>query len=213
MDDVWTELRGVLAGLREDSSRPLQGYPDPRGDRDRHPPFAIRLQPWATEVAAQLHKRFGDQVRLTVGSLSYPDPAKGWQPLFREAPDVGPNVLMTTLAEPLSIPSGHTAHATPIITNTGSADLAIRTAGQLVGLVLDTRTRAVVGGYSGAQRLRLVVFRAAPGETVEVPLLVGTASFVPELGYAIPPGEWVVAADLDLGGRVVRTPGLPLTVT
>lgn len=83
-----------------------------------------------------------------------------------------------------------------------------------MGLVLDPKTLAVVGGYAGAMRAPLVVFQAGSGETVEVPLLVGTASFVPELGYAVPPGEWLLAADLDLGGgKVARTPGLAFTVT
>ena len=55
------------------------------------------------------------------------------------------------------------------------------------------------------------VFVVPPGETASVPLLVGTDSFRPELGYAVPPGEWGLRATLspELG----RTPVLPLTIT
>ena len=211
MENVWADLKLVLIELRDDPAQPLQGYPDPRVDRDRHPPFDIHLQPWATEVAGRLHERFGDGVRLTVGALAYPDPTASAMPQRRPIPEASDVVV--ALAEPLSVPSGHTARVTLLITNLHAEDIAIHTGGQLVGLILDPKTSAVVGGYAGAMRAPLVVFRAAPGETVEVPLLVGTASFAPELGYAIPPGEWAVAADLDLGdGRVARTPMLPLTV-
>ena len=213
MSDLWAELKVVLTELRDDPSGPLAAYPDPRVDRDRHPPFDIHLQPWATEVAAQLHERFGDGVRLTVGALAYPDPAVSSLPPGRPVPEIASDVTVA-LAEPLSVPSGHTARANFLVTNTGADDLVIHATGRLMGRVLDPKTRAVVGGYAGAMRLPLRIFQAAPGETVEVPLLVGTASFVPELGYAVPPGEWAVVADLDLvGGRTVRTPGLAFTVT
>ena len=44
-------------------------------------------------------------------------------------------------------------------------------------------------------------------------LLSVTASFASELGYAIPPGQWVFDAVIDLGdeGRYV-TPHLPIAV-
>jgi hypothetical protein len=54
----------------------------------------------------------------------------------------------------------------------------------------------------------------APGATERIPLLVGTASFVPDLGYAVPPGEWGVQANLaPAAGTAVRAPALPLTIT
>jgi hypothetical protein len=45
-------------------------------------------------------------------------------------------------------------------------------------------------------------------------MLVATASRVPDLGYAIPPGQWGIRVTLDpAAGRAVRTPPLPVTVT
>jgi hypothetical protein len=46
----------------------------------------------------------------------------------------------------------------------------------------------------GAQQLPLVIFRVPPGQTGQVPLLIGTASATPHLGYAIPPGDWGIEA-------------------
>jgi hypothetical protein len=70
----------------------------------------------------------------------------------------------------------------------------------------------------GAQQLPLVIFRVPPGQTGQVPLLIGTASFMPRLGYTIPPGDWGIQATLTLGPHSRdsprrRTPILPLTVT
>jgi hypothetical protein len=53
---------------------------------------------------------------------------------------------------------------------------------------------------------------------VRIPLLVGTASSRPELGYAVPPGEWGIQVTLKLGQDprsplLRRTPILPLTIT
>jgi len=69
----------------------------------------------------------------------------------------------------------------------------------------------VVSCRSGARPLtaRVVVFR----RHASVRLLSVTASFASELGYVIPPGQWVFDAVIDLGdeGRYV-TPHLPITV-
>ena len=50
--------------------------------------------------------------------------------------------------------------------------------------------------------------------TVRVPLLIGTASFTPRLGYAVPAGLWGLAVDLAIeavGQR--RTPMMDLAIT
>jgi hypothetical protein len=75
-----------------------------------------------------------------------------------------------------------------------------------------------VGGFAGPQTLPLIIFRVAPGRTERVPLLIGTASFTPRLGYAIPPGNWAMQATLTLGPHPrasprKRTPILPLIIT
>ena len=76
----------------------------------------------------------------------------------------------------------------------------------------------MVGGYSGAQTLPLKFFLAAPGGSARIPLLIGTASVTPRLGYTVPPGEWGIQATLKLGPDPRspsrrRTPILPLTIT
>jgi hypothetical protein len=84
--------------------------------------------------------------------------------------------------------------------------------------VVDPATGEVVGGFHGAQTLPLIMFRVAPGATERIPLLIGTASFTPRLGYTVPAGTWGIEATLDLGpnprGPIRRrTPVLSLTIT
>ena len=52
------------------------------------------------------------------------------------------------------------------------------------------------------------------GRPRQVPPLIGTASRLPRLGYAISPGDRGIQATLTLGpGPRGRTPILPLTIT
>ena len=86
----------------------------------------------------------------------------------------------------------------------------------------------VVGGGTGIEHLVSVEISVASGATMIVPLVVGTASYVPELGHAIPAGNWAMRVVLDIqdvdgvgwqrptdraGRRRLRTPLLPITVT
>jgi hypothetical protein len=62
----------------------------------------------------------------------------------------------------------------------------------------------------------LVVFQVEPGTTERIPLLIGTDSITPRLGYSIPAGNWGLQVALALGRRdalIRRTPILPLTIT
>jgi hypothetical protein len=131
-------------------------------------------------------------------------------------------------APPIVVASGRTVRGALRVHNTGTEPIVIATNGQVTAQVLDPDTRVVVGGFAGMQRLPLIHFRAAPGDSVVVPVLVGTASFSPDLGYVVPAGKWAIQVILELedenatgwdrgtgrpGRRRVRTPLLPITVT
>jgi hypothetical protein len=83
----------------------------------------------------------------------------------------------------------------------------------VTAVVVEPGTSEVVGGFAGAQHLPLVRFQVEPGESTPIPMLVGTASIAPRLGYAVPPGRWAIEVRLNLGDRGwFRTPLVPLTV-
>ena len=210
--EIWEDLRLVLAELQDTGV--LTSYPDPRRDRTDQPPFRVRLACWATDAAADLHSRFGDGLNLVVGALGYPDPSASRVPQIKSKPALDPTEALVALDGPGVVRSGDVLHTGMMIANTSDHGLAINTNGRLTALVLDSQTGHVVGGYSGAQILPLMRFEVLPGAQATIPLLVGTSSFRPELGYRVPAGNWEMAADLHLGdGRVVRSNSIPLTVT
>jgi hypothetical protein len=212
---TWDELKAVLAELADADPVPLTTWPDPGQDDGRQPPFAIELEPWATGVAQRLHERFGDDVHLMVGALRYPERTLPAPPVTPPAvPDLDPAELSVTLDGPLSVRSGDMAHHGLVVRNLGRRDVVIGTTGELIAEVVDLGTGEVVGGYPGAVRLMLQTFTVEPSRAERIPLLVATASLIPALGYAVPPGQWGVRATLDpAAGSAVRTPALPVTVT
>ncbi|MGD0985797.1 MAG: hypothetical protein ABSA65_18610 [Acidimicrobiales bacterium] len=225
---VWDELKGVLLEL-EDAGALVQ-YPDPRVDANRQPPFEIHLQPRATDAAESLHRRFGDDVELVVGFLRHPQrqPRRQHTGARDDIPDMDPKSMAVELDAPIIVASGRTVRVALRVHNLSADTIVICTNGQVTAQVLDPDTRAVVGRFAGGQILPGIYFRAAPGETVVVPVLVGTASFSPDLGYVLPAGVWAIQVVLELedenatgwqrgtgrpGRRQVRTPLLPITVT
>jgi hypothetical protein len=68
---MWDALKAAIIRLRDEQPGALTGHPGLRDD-DQRPPFAIMLAAWATDLAAELHRQFGDDVELTVGGMAYP---------------------------------------------------------------------------------------------------------------------------------------------
>jgi hypothetical protein len=217
---VWDELKVVLAGLRDHQPDILMQYPTPEVDKGRQQPFTIRLAPWAAATAEELHQQFGDDIELTVGALPYPPGRQPPRPPAAGPPAdlLDPHEIAAELDGPAVVSSGHTLRHGLLLRNLTARELQIATNGQVTAVVVDPHAGGVVGGFAGPQTLPLIIFRVAPGQTERVPLLIGTASSTPRLGYAIPPGDWGIQATLTLGPHPVdsprrRTPVLPLTVT
>jgi hypothetical protein len=211
---VWAELSLLLTQLRDEHPCPLVQYPSPR--HRGKPPLRIRLAPWAVATAAELHNRFGDYVELSVGTLPYPPGRRPHRPhvFDRQADVLSPAEAVIRLDGPAVVQSGHTLRHGMLVRNKTERDLRISTNGQVTAIVVDPGTGEVVGGFSGVQQLPLVVARVPAGETRRIALLIGTASFTPNLGYAVPAGNWGIQAALDLpSGSRKLTPLMPLTIT
>ena len=220
---VWDELRASLARLRDEQQWTLLEFPDPRYEQAQPPPYQITLAPTAVAVAEDLHRSFGDSVRLTVGALPYPpasEPDRPLDHLLRHPPGelLGQREAEVRLDGPAAVRSGETLRHGLLVHNLTDQVLPIATNGNLTAVVVDPRTGQVVGGFAGAQTMPLIMFPVAPGHTERIPLLIGTASFRPKLGYAVPPGSWGIEVPLtvqrELEGRERRrTPVLPVTIT
>jgi hypothetical protein len=167
-------------------------YPMPEVDEARQPPFMIRLEPWGAATAEELHQQFGDDIELTVGALPHPP---GRQPPRPPAagplPDLlDPHKIAAELADPAVVSSGHTLQHGLLLRNRTGRELQIATNGGVTAVVVDPHAGEVVGGFAAFQNRPLIIFAVAPGQTERLPLLIGTASCTPRLGYAIPPGDW-----------------------
>lgn len=210
---TWQELRPILSELVIREPCPLQGYPDPRAVH-QHLPARIRLRPWALAVAERLHARFGDEVILTVGALSFPgeDGEVEATRVRSSEPLLDPTDVEVIAPEALVVRSGKDLRIELQVTNHRSSPISISTGPSAFGAVLDPSTGEVVGGYSGAAALVHRVHRIDPGATGALPLVVGTASYKRSLGYAVPPGEWLVEVLLRLGEGERRVPFFPLRI-
>src|SRR5271166_2996318 len=209
---VWDKLKVVLARLRDEQRGALMLYPMPKVDEGRQPPFVIRLAPWAAANAAELHQQFGDDVQLTVGALPYPP---GRQPPRPPAAGPAPDLLdlheiAAELDGPAVVGSGHNLLHGLLLRNLTDRELQLATNGQVTAVVVDPHTGEVVGGFAGLENRPLIMFKVAPAQTGRIPLLIGTASCTPRLGYAIPPGDWGLYATLTLGSpSATRSAGGP----
>lgn len=138
---------------------------------------------------------------------------------FRRVPErpsvpiLDPTEISVALDGPLAVRTGRSVRHGLLIENLSEVELRITTNGQLTADVVDPTVGRPVGGYTGAQILPLVLFRVTPGVTQRIPLLVGTSSFVPALGYAVPSGRWALQVTLKMADRrSFRTPLLAFSV-
>ena len=180
----------------------------------------IRLRADQEDLAEKLHERYGAAVDLVVGWLHFPNAEiltpDGWSRTAKSRhpePEEIPDGLHVSLDEELVVHSGGNLRSTIRLHNQTQDEVVVMTNGQVTARVVDPRTRCDIGGYSGAQTLPLVRFHVPAGESVEIPLLIGTASVDPALGYAVPPGQWAIQVTLGLEDRGnFRTPRLPVSV-
>jgi hypothetical protein len=219
---AWDELKVVLARLSEEQPGVLMMYPTLELDPGRVPPvppFGIGLAAWGAATAEELHRQFGDDVELRVGALPYPPgPEQRPRPPAAPLPDLLDSREITVeLDGPAVVRSGHTLRHGLLVRNLSGRELQIATNGSVTAVVVDPQTGEVVGGFSGSVTWPLFVFRVAAGATERIPLLIGTASGTPRLGYVVPAGEWGIQVTLSLGpdrdSPRGRTPILPLTIT
>ena len=209
----WQSLRVDLRRLFEESPGAIVVGPSPDSER-REPPIRIQLAAWATGIAATLNAKYGSLLELQVGAMTFPA-RQLWLsadlPQLRGAP-AEPAGLEVEPLSPLSVRAGRSTHEDVLVTNRTVHELVLLTNGALTSAVTDS-SGSIVGLYVGPLNARRVGFAIESHQSRPVPVLIGTASMAPDLGYAVPPGQWrlVVALHTD-SGNMVSTP-LDITVT
>ena len=209
----WQSLRVDLRRLLEESPGALVVGPNPDSER-REPPIHIQLAAWATDIGATLNTKYGSLLYLRVGAMTFPA-RRLWVsedlPQLRGAP-AEPAGLDVEALSPLSVRTGRYAHDDVLVTNRTAHEHVLITNGSLTSAVADS-SGSIVGLYVGPHTAARVEFAIEPHQSRPVPVLIGTASMVPDLGYAVPPGRWGLVIALHTpSGNMLSAP-LDITIT
>jgi hypothetical protein len=122
-----------------------------------------------------------------------------------------PDDITASLEGPHEVASGTRLNTYLRLHNHTDAEVAIHTQGVWTPTrLVDIDTGDIVGGYWGyVQRLMMKHgedFQLPPHGSLLIPLKVGTASTVPELGYAVPAGKCGLVVYLYLGNPGTSVP-------
>jgi hypothetical protein len=188
-------------------------YPGP--DRERSEKrFHIDMAAWATDIAATLNAKYGSLVDLRVGAMTFPA-RQLWVSEYAHqlhgAP-AEPDGLDVEPLSPLTVRTGRFTRQDVLVTNRAAHRQVLATAGDLQSAVTDS-SGSVVGRYVGPHTAKRVEFWIEPHQSRPVPVLIGTASMVPDLGYAVPPGQWGLVIELQTDSGSMHLAPLELTIT
>ena len=183
----------------------------------------VTLEADGEAFAAELVDTYGAAVDVSVGLFPYPMPselAASTEVHVVCASDIAGPTDMNGLVADLrldddALPAGDGTEGRVVFTNRGTGDVSFQTDDPLVAVVVRPGTTEIVGTYSGILAGVGAGGVLAPGETLEVGLLVGTASCIPANGYVLPPGEYevLVRAVIDYSQRSAAPLLVSLRVT
>jgi hypothetical protein len=209
----WESLRVDLRRLLEDEPGAFMAMPDPDSERYEKR-IRMDLAPWATGIADELNTRYGDLVDLRVGAKSFPDGQlwirEPWSRLHGEPAET--TGLDAALLSPLTVRTGRDARREVLVTNRATQSQVLLSNGMLSSAVVDGSGR-VVGQYVGPSPSVRVGFEIGPQQSRPVPVWIGTASVVPDLGYAVPPGKWGLLVGLGTEKGSFWSAPLEITIT
>ena len=159
----------------------------------------VELPATEERVAAELTARYGDIVSISVGHFAYPLTTDAHPEGSQCAASVtGPtdlNGLRATLSLTKSaVRVADETSGTVTITNTGDQPATFSSGSPLAAMIVDPGTTKVVGVYERAIAGVGDGATLQPGESHTIPVVAATASCDPNLGFALPPGQYEVIA-------------------
>jgi hypothetical protein len=197
-----------LAKLKADAGAIRQRLgADPRHPLSGSAPGHIKLRAPFAELAAELHRHYGSSLEITVGHKPFPPEQIGdLQPVPLPTPTVTVAGLELTITlNAARVAQGEDLRGRVIFSNRGTQAVHGST-GVLTGGVRAENDNRMAGNFAGSIVLVGQRIQLDPGASMELPLVVGTASCLPDDSYVVPPGRYEVIADIPF-----HRPDLPPT--
>jgi hypothetical protein len=164
----------------------------------------VQLRAEGEPVAAELWARYGDALRLRVGTAPYPPSDSPTAALACDlgAIDEWPRGVSARLdLEDDLIASGKHGKGTVTIVNESDERFREELGQPEVGWVFEQGGTTPVGAFTGAIAGEGRSIDLAPGEQDSLTMVFGTAACDPSQGYALPPGIYEVRAELPAAYR------------
>lgn len=188
----------MLRELMDDPSRPMTVFPDPGSDGDPDLPVAVTLDSARTDIAERLHSLYGGDVEITVGEFRYPLGSDAKEPQSRKDKPFPPGTIVVTPVEAIVLPPTGGLTANLRIDNVGEETAHISTAMSAFGLVIDSATNELAGGFTGMMAMPRLDYEARPHDSAVIPVSFDAASYRRRYGYRLPAGKWLGCADFTL---------------
>lgn len=173
----------------------------------------LALRPDGKAMADELAATYGDVLHiLSIGFLGYPDiniVARPCQSLLATKIDTS-RLRATLKLDAPTVRSGQDFRGSVVIRNDGSAPVALDSGDPATAVIYRAGTNELVGGYDAGGEGVGFGGTIAAGASLTEHVISGTASCVPALGYALPPGSYDARAVVEQyqplpGGGVVVT--------
>jgi hypothetical protein len=165
------DIRAIRRRLQEDPRQPeLAGGP---GFINLKAPFA--------DLASELHRDYGDALKITLGNKPFPpDRTASRQPVPIPVPTVTiPGLELTISFDEPHVVAGETLRGQVTFANKGSQRVEGMT-GVLTGGVRGEGDDFMAGNFTGAVVAVGQIIRLEPGQSRELGLIVGTSSCLPD---------------------------------
>ncbi len=192
----------MIRGCRPNQTPPEQvnGYllADPRQPWAGSGPGNLTLRAPFEDIAAALHAEFGTSLNIWLGLKPYP-PSRIADPHAVPVPQ--PTITVTglemtmTLAD-VQVTSGETLNGSITFHNRGRTRITGMTGATLTAGLRSQGNDHMASQYAGTLWNLGMIIDLGSGDSRTLPLLVGTASCLPDTSYVVPSGRYEVVATI-----------------
>jgi hypothetical protein len=173
---------------------------------------SVALAADQADKASRINEQFGNAVRLRVGWLNYPLRAESGAVTTgpcRPLPDPGASGGLSAqlVLGATALGRGGQARGVVHVRNTSAQPIELRSVQPLDAVLLQPGSKKVVGALAASRDNASAGSRLGPGETVSLPVMAGTDSCDPSLGYMVPPGAYDVVVVVPGAGAATSSNG------